>query len=164
MHAEVIPKFTCLLNRGHKLLLHGDGKHTRRYLYAGDAADAFDTILHKGTIGQIYNVGSSDEISNLTLCAELLKQFGLSDGKDISQYVSHVNDRPFNDRRYAVDATKLKSLGWQQKTSFEDGLKETVAWYKKFGETWWCVFSPIPTSALFLAAKPCTGIYRWNMC
>ena len=136
---EVIPKFTCLLNRGHKLLLHGDGKHTRRYLYAGDAADAFDTILHKGTIGQIYNVGSYDEISNLTLCAELLKHFGVEDPAAFSQHVQHTQDRPFNDRRYAVDATKLKNLGWVQKTSFQEGLQVTVDWYKKFGEKWWFV-------------------------
>jgi len=104
-------------------------------LYAGDAADAFDTILHKGTVGQIYNVGSYDEISNLTLCAELLKQFGIPEDK-FDEYVQHTQDRPFNDRRYAVDATKLKGLGWTQKTSFAEGLKTTVDWYKKFGEDW----------------------------
>src|SRR5205823_350335 len=112
--AEVIPKFTLLLHRGNKLLLHGDGKHTRRYLFAGDAADAFDTILHKGAVGQIYNVGSADEISNLTLCAELLKQFGVEDPAQFESFVKHTQDRPFNDRRYAVDATKLKALGWTQ--------------------------------------------------
>ncbi|KAL7268467.1 hypothetical protein RUND412_008907 [Rhizina undulata] len=134
---KVIPKFTCLLNRNTKLLLHGDGKHTRRYLFAGDAADAFDTILHKGVIGQIYNVGSYDEISNLELCALLLKSFGHDPTKHFEDFVEHTVDRPFNDRRYAVDATKLKKLGWTQKTSFADGLKVTVDWYRQFGEQWW---------------------------
>ncbi|KAF3902217.1 ADP-L-glycero-D-manno-heptose-6-epimerase [Orbilia brochopaga] len=133
---KVIPKFTCLLNRGGKLLLHGDGKHTRRYLFAGDAADAFDTILHKGSIGQIYNVGSYDEISNITLCKKLIEQFGHAEDK-YDEIVEHVRDRPFNDRRYAVDGTKLRQLGWDQKTPFEDGLKLTVDWYRKFGEKWW---------------------------
>ncbi|KAF3911263.1 ADP-L-glycero-D-manno-heptose-6-epimerase [Arthrobotrys entomopaga] len=133
---KVIPKFTCLLNRGGSLLLHGDGKHTRRYLFAGDAADAFDTILHKGTIGQIYNVGSKDEISNITLCQHLIKQFGFPADK-YDEIVKHVNDRPFNDRRYAVDGTKLIKLGWNQKTSFEEGLTATVEWYRKFGDNWW---------------------------
>ncbi|KAF3938350.1 ADP-L-glycero-D-manno-heptose-6-epimerase [Dactylella cylindrospora] len=133
---KVIPKFTCLLNRGGKLLLHGDGKHTRRYLFAGDAADAFDTILHKGTIGQIYNVGSYDEISNTELCGRLIKEFGIEESR-FDEIVHHVQDRPFNDRRYAVDGTKLRQLGWDQKTSFEDGLKLTVEWYRKFGEKWW---------------------------
>ena len=131
---EVIPKFTCLLERGEKVVLHGDGKHTRRYLFAGDAADAFDTILHKGSIGQIYNIGSADEISNLTLCSKLLKEFGLSESDN---WISHSQDRPFNDRRYAVNGQKLCDLGWEQKTSFADGLKTTVEWYRKFGERWW---------------------------
>ncbi|KAL8715532.1 MAG: hypothetical protein Q9220_000868 [cf. Caloplaca sp. 1 TL-2023] len=131
---KVIPKFTCLLERGQKVVLHGDGKHTRRYLFAGDAADAFDTILHKGTIGQIYNIGSADEISNLTLCSKLLKEFGLSESDD---WISHSQDRPFNDRRYAVNGQKLCDLGWQQKTPFNEGLKMTVDWYRKYGERWW---------------------------
>ncbi|KAL8693437.1 MAG: hypothetical protein Q9218_001747 [Villophora microphyllina] len=131
---KVIPKFTCLLERGQKVVLHGDGKHTRRYLFAGDAADAFDTILHKGLIGQIYNVGSADEISNLTLCSKLLKEFGLSESDD---WISHSQDRPFNDRRYAVNGQKLRDLGWQQNTPFEKGLKTTVDWYRKYGERWW---------------------------
>ncbi|KAK6524047.1 hypothetical protein TWF694_005713 [Orbilia ellipsospora] len=133
---KVIPKFTCLLNRGGSLLLHGDGKHTRRYLFAGDAADAFDTILHKGTVGQIYNVGSKDEISNITLCQHLIKQFGFPAEK-YDEIVKHVNDRPFNDRRYAVDGSKLIGLGWKQKTTFEEGLTATVDWYRKFGDNWW---------------------------
>lgn len=131
---EVIPKFSCLLQRGQKVVLHGDGKHTRRYLFAGDAADAFDTILHKGLIGQIYNIGSADEISNLTLCSKLLKEFGLSESDD---WISHSQDRPFNDRRYAVNGQKLCDLGWQQKTPFAQGLKTTVDWYRKYGEEWW---------------------------
>ena len=147
-NTEVIPKFTCLLDRGSKLSLHGDGKHTRRYLYAGDAADAFDTILHKGLIGHAYNVGSMDEISNIELCSLLLKQFGYDHPEDITKYVAHTVDRPFNDRRYAVDATKLRKLGWVQKTSFEEGLKVTVEWYRKYGNTWWGdiedVLSPFP--------------------
>ncbi|KAL8664041.1 MAG: hypothetical protein Q9202_003333 [Teloschistes flavicans] len=131
---KVIPKFTCLLERGQKVVLHGDGKHTRRYLFAGDAADAFDTILHKGLIGQIYNVGSADEISNLTLCSKLLKEFGLPESND---WISHSQDRPFNDRRYAVNGQKLRDLGWQQNTPFDKGLKMTVEWYRKYGERWW---------------------------
>ncbi|KAL9036994.1 MAG: hypothetical protein Q9214_005890 [Letrouitia sp. 1 TL-2023] len=131
---KVIPKFTCLLERGQKVVLHGDGKHTRRYLFAGDAAEAFDTILHKGSIGQIYNIGSADEISNLTLCSKLLKEFGLDESEN---WITHSQDRPFNDRRYAVNGQKLCDLGWKQNTTFEKGLAVTVAWYRKYGEVWW---------------------------
>ena len=131
---KIIPKFASLLDRGKSLIIHGDGMHTRRYLYAGDAADAFDTILHRGGMGEIYNVGSRDEISNVELARRMLGLFEM-DGEEGK--IQYVKDRPFNDKRYAVDATKLRSLGWEQKTSFEDGLKLTVDWYRKFGKTWW---------------------------
>ncbi|KAH6694013.1 dTDP-D-glucose 4,6-dehydratase [Plectosphaerella plurivora] len=144
---KIIPKFTCLLNRGEPVVLHGDGSPTRRYLFAGDAADAFDTILHKGHMGQIYNVGSYDEISNLTLCGKLLDQMGIPyNGEDeFKKWVKYTRDRPFNDHRYAVDGTKLRNLGWDQKTSFAEGLKITVDWYRRFGEEWWGDISQVLT-------------------
>ncbi|KAH7230281.1 hypothetical protein B0J15DRAFT_506414 [Fusarium solani] len=147
---KIIPKFASLLHRGQPVVLHGDGSPARRYLYAGDAADAFDTILHKGEMGQIYNVGSYDEISNITLCHKLLAEMGIDD-KDTTEFkkwVKYTHDRPFNDHRYAVDATKLKQLGWMQKTPFEKGLKVTVDWYQRYGNRWWgdisAVLSPFP--------------------
>jgi dTDP-glucose 4,6-dehydratase len=147
---EIIPKFTCLLNRKRPAVLHGDGSPTRRYLYAGDAADAFDTILHKGALGQVYNVGSYDEISNIDICRMLLKEMGIvhEDQDEFGKWIKYTHDRPFNDHRYAVDGTKLRKLGWEQKTSFAEGLKTTVAWYRRFGEEWWGdiskVLSPFP--------------------
>jgi dTDP-D-glucose 4,6-dehydratase len=147
---EIIPKFTCLLNRKRPAVLHGDGSPTRRYLFAGDAADAFDTILHKGVLGQVYNVGSQDEISNIDVCKMILKEMGLSheNESEFRQWVKYTHDRPFNDHRYAVDGTKLRQLGWEQKTSFAEGLRVTVDWYKRFGEEWWGdiskVLSPFP--------------------
>jgi hypothetical protein len=152
-YSEIIPKFTCLLNRGQPLVLHGDGSPTRRYLFAGDAADAFDTILHKGTIGQIYNVGSYDEISNMSLCSKLLTYMEIphSTQEELHKWIKHTHDRPFNDRRYAVDGTKLRKLGWDQKTSFEKGLGITADWYRKYGEKWWGditkVLTPFPEVA-----------------
>ncbi len=131
-------------------MLHGDGSPTRRYLFAGDAADAFDTILHKGQLGNIYNVGSYDEISNFDLCGKLLKQMGIPHDttEEFKRWVKYTHDRPFNDHRYAVDGTKLRQLGWDQKTSFAEGLRITVDWYRRFGETWWGditkVLSPFP--------------------
>jgi dTDP-D-glucose 4,6-dehydratase len=134
-------------------VLHGDGSPTRRYLFAGDAADAFDTILHKGAIGQIYNVGSYDEISNLSLCSKLLTYMDIphSTQEELHKWIKHTHDRPFNDRRYAVDGTKLRKLGWDQKTTFENGLAITVDWYRKYGEKWWGditkVLTPFPEVA-----------------
>ncbi|EQL02570.1 dTDP-D-glucose 4,6-dehydratase [Ophiocordyceps sinensis CO18] len=142
---KVIPKFICLLNRERPMILHGDGSPTRRYLYAGDAADAFDTILHKGQIGQVYNVGSLDEISNLDLCGKMLDAMDIAKLGNKGTWVEYSSDRPFNDRRYAVDATKLRKLGWQPQTSFHDGLEATVDWYRRFGETWWGDISHVLT-------------------
>ncbi|TVY48002.1 Trifunctional UDP-glucose 4,6-dehydratase/UDP-4-keto-6-deoxy-D-glucose 3,5-epimerase/UDP-4-keto-L-rhamnose-reductase [Lachnellula occidentalis] len=148
---KIIPKFSLLLHRRQPVVLHGDGTPTRRYLYAGDAADAFDTILHKGQMDQVYNVGSYDEISNLTLCSKLLTYLDLphETQEELHKWVKHTVDRPFNDHRYAVDGTKLRQLGWEQKTSFSDGMAITVDWYKRFGEKWWGditkVLTPFPT-------------------
>ncbi|KZF25864.1 NAD(P)-binding protein [Xylona heveae TC161] len=144
---KIIPKFSCLLQQKRKLLVHGDGRHTRRYLYAGDAADALDTILHRGAIGHTYNLASRDEISNLGLCAKLLGLFGLDggDSRVFDAWVQHTKDRPFNDRRYAIDGSKLRNLGWEQKTTFDEGLRITVEWYRKYGTTWWGDISRILT-------------------
>lgn len=133
---KVIPKFVSLLERGSKMILHGDGSPTRKYLFGSDAAEAFDTIFHKGSIGEIYNIGSYDEIRNKDLCYLLLEHFGIPT-KDFSQWVEFGKDRPFNDMRYAVDCSKLSNLGWKQRTPFSQGLKITVDWYRKFGDNWW---------------------------
>ncbi|KAI1180567.1 hypothetical protein F4777DRAFT_585441 [Nemania sp. FL0916] len=147
---KIIPKFALLLNRSRPVVLHGDGSPKRRYLFAGDATDAFDTILHRGTIGHVYNVGSYDEIANIELCSKLLNEMGIPNANkaDFDKWVKYTHDRPFNDQRYAVDGTKLRQLGWSQKVSFEKGLKITVGWYRQFGEQWWgdisSVLSPFP--------------------
>lgn len=145
---KVIPKFSCLLTAGRALMLHGDGRNTRRYLYAGDAADAFDTILHCGKIGEIYNVDSTDELSNRDLAFNLLDIFDIPKmGRQ--NMVIYTQDRPFNDRRYAVNGDKLRELGWNQKTRFEQGIRTTVDWYRRFGRMWWGdiedVLTPFPT-------------------
>ncbi|KAF7550215.1 hypothetical protein G7046_g8084 [Stylonectria norvegica] len=128
---KIIPKFTCLLNRGRPVALHGDGSPTRRYLYAGDAADAFDTILHKGETGQIYNVGSYDEISNFDLCGKLLAldQEATKQARGVSQ----------------MDQVHSRSAIQRSATSFAEGLKNTVDWYSRFGETWWGDISHVLT-------------------
>jgi dTDP-D-glucose 4,6-dehydratase len=136
-----------LLQQHKKLLLHGDGSPTRRYLYAGDIVDALDTIFHKGVIGQIYNIASKDEISNMEICHRLLKTFGLPHDtpSELQEWVQHTEDRPFNDQRYATDGSKLATLGWEPTTSFDEGLKKTVDWYRRFGDVWWGDISRVLT-------------------
>ncbi|KAK9365496.1 hypothetical protein V1509DRAFT_655488 [Lipomyces kononenkoae] len=142
---KIIPKFICLLADSRRCFIHGDGSHSRRYLYAGDAVDALDTILHKGTIGQIYNIGTTDEISNRDLCSLLLLEFGYRE-EEFNQHIEYTDDRPFNDRRYAIDASRLKALGWSPKTSFEVGISRTIVWYRQFGSSWWGDISDILTA------------------
>ncbi|KAF2106685.1 hypothetical protein BDV96DRAFT_507445 [Lophiotrema nucula] len=145
---KIIPKFIMLLQRRSKLLLHGDGSPTRRYVYAGDIVDALDTIFHKGTIGQIYNIASKDEISNLDICHRLLALFSVphETQEQLERWVQNTEDRPFNDQRYATDGSKLAALGWTPKTMFDEGLKITVDWYRRFGEAWWGDISRVLTS------------------
>lgn len=114
-------------------MVYGDGTNSRRYLWAGDAADAFDTILHKGSVGQIYNVGSQSEITNLELCEKVLNLFGIT---NMQNWIDFTEDRPFNDHRYATSGSKLQALGWKQQTLFEDGLLRTIQWYRDFPD-WW---------------------------
>lgn len=137
-----------LLQRRSKLLLHGDGSPTRRYVYAADIVDAIDTIFHRGQIGQIYNIASKDEISNTDICHLLLDTFGVphETPEDFNTWVEHTEDRPFNDQRYATDGSKLAALGWEPKTNFSEGLKTTVEWYRQFGEVWWGDISRVLTS------------------
>ncbi|KAJ3336293.1 hypothetical protein HDU93_003126 [Gonapodya sp. JEL0774] len=108
---KVIPKFICLLVRGRNLTIHGNGQNRRRYIYATDVADAMITILHKGEIGEIYNIGPGQELSNLELARSLLQEFNL-DPSDPTR-LEFVEDRAFNDSRYAIDAGKLRTLGWK---------------------------------------------------
>jgi dTDP-D-glucose 4,6-dehydratase len=149
-----------LLQRSNKLLVHGDGSPTRRYLYAGDIVDALDTILHKGVIGQVYNIASKDEISNTDICHRLLSIFNIpcDTPAELEKWVQHTEDRPFNDQRYATDGSKLAALGWEPKMSFDEGLKITVDWYRRFGEVWWGNISRILTSFPVV-----TGNEIWTM-
>ena len=127
---KLIPKFTNQLLKGMKLTLHGDGSNTRNFLYVKDVATAFDTILHKGTPGHVYNIGGKNEISNLDVAKQLLKIFGRDQEED--KWLTFVPDRKFNDLRYTITSKKLHDLGWKEEMSWEEGLKITVEWYKKY--------------------------------
>ncbi|MBI2654870.1 dTDP-glucose 4,6-dehydratase [Candidatus Woesearchaeota archaeon] len=127
---KIISKFIISLLEGRKVTLHGDGSNIRTYIYVDDFSNAVDIVFNKGKIGEIYNIGTSDEISNMGLGRLLIKKLGKGES-----CIEFVKDRPFNDKRYSVDAGKLMALGWKQKYSFEDGLDKTISWYK--GNKWW---------------------------
>ena len=131
---KLIPKFITLLEQGSPVPIHGDGHHKRSYLYVGDVAKAFETVVKKGTVGAIYNIGTSFELSNLETATALLKALGLEDHEDT--YLTFVPDRYFNDVRYHIGSDKLQELGWVPETSFVEVLHHTIQWYRNHKDHW----------------------------
>ena len=124
---KVIPKFTLLLESNQKCCIHGDGSALRNFLHTSDVVLAFDTILHKGQLHQIYNIGTDFEISVLEMTKKLIKILG-KEGKP-EDWITFVPDRAFNDSRYMINSNKLIALGWKANTDLDKLLKETVQWY-----------------------------------
>jgi len=127
---KLIPKFTNQLMRGRVVTLHGDGSNTRNFLYVEDVARAFEVILHKAQPGQILNIGGDNELSNLEVAKQLIDILGFKDKEN--ELITFVPDRKFNDLRYTINSSKLHELGWKEEMNWEEGLKITVDWYKKF--------------------------------
>ena len=128
---KIIPLFVTNALDGESLPLYGDGRQTRDWLHVDDHCAAIELVLDRGGAGEVYNVGGGEEIENRDLTARIL---GLT-GRDDS-LVRHVEDRPGHDRRYSLDTSKLRALGWKPARSLADGLPETVAWYRDNRE-WW---------------------------
>lgn len=128
---KVIPLFITNLVDGLKVPLYGDGLNVRDWLHVDDHCRAIDAVIANGTDGEVYNIGGGNEVRNLDLTHRLLALTG-RDG----DLIQPVPDRPGHDRRYALDSTKLRTLGWSPQVSFEEGLAETVRWYRE-NEWWW---------------------------
>ncbi|KAJ5552446.1 dTDP-D-glucose 4-6-dehydratase-like protein [Penicillium frequentans] len=133
---KIIPRFCTLLMQQKQLTIQGTGMNIRRYLYGADAADGFDTLLHKGVIGEAYNIQSSQAVTNLEVAARTLELFGYSP-RDFNRCLTQIPDRPFNDQDYWVDGSKLAALGWHQRVSFSEGLETSVKWYRENLDSWW---------------------------
>ncbi|KAK9664377.1 hypothetical protein RND81_14G037200 [Saponaria officinalis] len=129
---KMIPKFMLLAMKGLPLPIHGDGSNVRSYLYCEDVAEAFETILHKGEVGHVYNIGTLKERRVLDVAKEICNLFS----RNPDETIKFVENRPFNDQRYFLDDQKLKSLGWFERTSWKDGLIKTMEWYVK-NPDWW---------------------------
>lgn len=114
-----------------KLPLYGDGLNVREWIYVLDHCEALDLVWSKGKVGEVYNIGSRQEISNKEMSLAILKEVGKS-----PSLIEPVKDRPGHDRRYSVDSKKIRALGWTPRHSFEEALRETVRWYREH-ETWW---------------------------
>ena len=129
---KLIPLMLINALEGKTLPVYGEGLNVRDWLYVEDHCKAIDLILHKGRIGEVYNVGGHNEKSNIEVVKTLLRILG----KDES-LIRYVKDRPGHDMRYAIDPTKIQNeLGWEPETSFNDGLRKTVNWYLANTE-WW---------------------------
>jgi len=108
-----------------KLPVYGDGKNVRDWLHVHDHCTAIDLVLHKGKVGEVYNIGGNNEKENIEIVKLILKY--LKRSEDLIEY---VEDRLGHDRRYAIDSTKIQEeLGWKPKYTFELGIKETIEWY-----------------------------------
>lgn len=122
---KLIPFFISKLLKNEKVPVYGDGLNVRDWLYVYDHCSAIDTVLHKGKIGEVYNIGGHNEKTNLEITKIILNAMG----KDESS-IEYVQDRLGHDRRYAIDNHKIQTeLGWEPSLTFEEGIKLTIEWY-----------------------------------
>ena len=131
---KLIPLIIARALAGEPLPVYGDGRNVRDWLFVGDHCQAIRTVLEKGRVGETYNVGGNAEMQNIevvhAICALLDERAPRADGKPRSSQITFVADRPGHDRRYAIDASKLRDeLGWEPEYTFEQGIAETVDWY-----------------------------------
>jgi dTDP-glucose 4,6-dehydratase len=124
---KIVPKFAMMTLTGRNMTLHGDGSNRRCYLAAEDFAKALILIIRKNALGEIYNIGSDEEYSNLEVARMIGDYFGLK-GDD---YLEFIPDRPFNDSRYSIVLDKIMDLGWTPERKFSDTLPAVLAWYEE---------------------------------
>ena len=124
---KLIPFFISLLLKDEKVPVYGDGLNVRDWLYVYDHCEAIDVVLHKGKVGEVYNIGGHNEKTNMEITRLILDAMG----KDESS-IKYVQDRLGHDRRYAISNDKITSeLGWKPSLTFEEGIKITIDWYLK---------------------------------
>ena len=128
---KVVPLFATNAIDEELLPVYGDGQQMRDYQYVLDHCTGIDTVLHKGTLGETYNVGTGSEITNMMMTEVVLETLNRPRG-----LIQHVADRPGHDRRYALDVSKLRALGWENQYSCVQAVEKTVRWYAD-NESWW---------------------------
>lgn len=122
---KLIPLFISNLLKGEKVPVYGDGMNIRDWLYVYDHCSAIDTVLHKGRLGEVYNIGGNNEKANIEITKLLIKELGRDESS-----IKYVEDRLGHDRRYAIDSSKIQNeLGWHPSVTFEEGIKITIDWY-----------------------------------
>jgi len=137
---KVVPLFVTNALDDLPLPLYGDGRQVRDYQYVGDHCEAIDLVLHAGEVGAVYNVGTGSEMRNLDMTHLVLELLGKPES-----LIQPVRDRPGHDRRYALDVTRIRELGWEPKHSCQEAIEATVRWYVE-NEWWW---RPIKSGARY---------------
>ena len=128
---KLIPLFLTNLAAGLKVPVYGDGRNERDWLYVEDHCAAIHLLVDNGTAGEVYNIGASAQVANIDLTRRLLAIMGRDES-----YIEHVPDRPGHDRRYAVDSSKIRALGWAPQHTLDERLVSTAHWYAS-REDWW---------------------------
>lgn len=121
---KLVPKFVNRAYEDQSLPVYGDGSNVREWIYVKDNCRAIDTVLREGDIGETYNIGTGNKIQNIDVARKILDEVDAS--KDLIEF---VDDRAGHDQRYALDSSKIMSLGWEPKISFTEGLKMTISYY-----------------------------------
>ena len=128
---KVVPLFVTNALNDKPLPVYGDGKQMRDYQYVMDHCEAIDLVLHEGTIGEAYNIGTGQELTNMEMVQILLDELGKP-----ASLIEHVEDRQGHDRRYAMDVRKIMALGWEPDYNCEEAIRQTIRWYVD-NEWWW---------------------------
>lgn len=129
---KLIPLMIANCLNDKDLPVYGEGLNVRDWLYVGDHCKAIDLIIHKGRVGEVYNIGGHNEMANIDIVKLILKELGKSE-----TLIKYVTDRKGHDMRYAIDPTKIHTeLGWLPETKFADGIKKTIDWYL-INKKWW---------------------------
>lgn len=125
---KLIPRFINLLKESKPVTIQGDGSCMRSFLHVNDACSAFELILSKGVVGEIYNIGCDKnmEYSVLEVAHKLIKMMNLDANSSMEKWIEYIEDRPFNDKRYFISNEKVKKLGWEIKISFDQGLSMLI--------------------------------------
>ena len=134
---KLIPLMISRALADEELPVYGNGENVRDWLHVSDHCEAIDLIIHKGKVGEVYNIGGHNERTNLQVVQTILKALDKPES-----LIKYVKDRPGHDRRYAIDPTKIHNeLGWLPETKFADGIKKTIQWYLDNKEWWETIIS-----------------------
>ncbi|HEY5344090.1 MAG TPA: dTDP-glucose 4,6-dehydratase [Solirubrobacteraceae bacterium] len=127
---KLIPLMILNALHGDSLPVYGDGMQVRNWIHASDFARAIGHVLEHGVPGEVYNAGGPDECANVDVVERIIELTGAEESQ-----IEYVADRPGHDRRYSLSSDKVRALGWEPRVRFEEGLEETVAWYRE--NAWW---------------------------